>query len=77
MTRYIDWSDVAARHPSIGVDFDATQVNSTHIPYIETQVDGLLAPAFTVPFSNNNLTVKDLCIELTYIRMANLSADDS
>jgi len=35
-----------------------------------------MAPFFTVPFSSNNITAKDLAIDLTYIRVANLKLED-
>lgn len=76
MGRYIEWDDVAHRFGSVAADFDSTKINSFHIPYSENMVDALLAPKYTTPFSSNNLTVKDLCIELTYIRAGGLNIKD-
>ena len=77
MGRYIDWADVTHRYKSLGRDFDATKVNDQFIPYAEAYVDGKLGVAFTLPFSSNNLTVKDLCINLVYIKVGNLKTKDS
>lgn len=77
MGRYIDWKDVTDRYKAIGDDLDATKINSTFINYAETKVDGRLAAKFTTPFSNNNITVKDLCIDLVYIKAGNLSIEET
>lgn len=68
MGRYISWADVAGRYPELGANprKDATQVDSNFVMYAEAQIDGRLASGFTVPFSSNNLTAKDLAIDLTY-----------
>lgn len=77
MARYINWSDVSARYKNIGTDYDATQINSNYVPFVESQIEGMLSQKYTVPFSNNNFVVKDLCIELLYIKVANLNVKDS
>ena len=77
MGRYINWDDIVARYPSINAVGGAADVGSAWIGYVENQVDGLLSPEFSAPFSNNNITVKDLCIELTYIRVGNLKVEET
>jgi len=69
MPRYITFADVAARYPEIAKGKDATQVDGTYILYAEAEVDARLAPSFTVPFSSNNLTVKDLAIDITFLKI--------
>ena len=76
MSRYIDWKDVVDRYRTLS-DKDSTEVGSSFIPYAESEVDGRLAAKFTTPFSNNNLTVKDLCIDITFIKAGNLSVEET
>lgn len=69
MSRYINYDDVVGRYPK-GADVgSASHIESSHIRYAEAWVDGALASAFTAPFSDNNLTVKDLCIDHTYMNI--------
>ena len=76
MGRYIDWQDVVDRYRSVS-DRDATEIGSSFIPYAEAEVDGRLASKYTAPFSNNNMTVKDLCIDLVYIKVGNLNIEET
>ena len=77
MGRYIDWSDVTKRYRGIGKDLDSTEVGSAYIPYAEAEVDGRLASKYTVPFSNNNLTAKDLAIDIVYLKAGNLKVEET
>lgn len=72
MTKYIDWESVAQRYPGTTDVGGANEVGSAYLDYVEAQVEGLLAPAYTLPFSSNNLTVKDLCIDLAYIKIGTI-----
>ena len=76
MGLYINWDDIAARYPSIIRVGGAEDVSSAHIIYAENELNGRLAPKFTVPFSDNNLTAKDLSVEMTYLRIGNLNIDN-
>lgn len=69
MSRYIEYADVVGRYPKSTDVGSAAHIESTYIRYSESWVDGALAPKFTAPFSSNNLTVKDLCIDDTYRRI--------
>ena len=73
MGRYINWDDVTDRYSLLakGSYAGADEVDSAHITYAENELDALLASTFTVPFSSNNLTAKDLSIDLTYCRVGN------
>lgn len=75
MGRYCTVDEVRGRYSELDTmaKFDIT---SYHLPYAEMELDGYMAPYYTVPFSSNNLTAKDLAIDLTYIRIANLKAED-
>ncbi|MCK5609654.1 hypothetical protein KAR91_47715 [Candidatus Pacearchaeota archaeon] len=77
MSNYIKWDDIVIRYPSINNVGGASEVGSAWIGAIERQVEGLLAPQYTAPFSSNNETVKDLCIELAYIRIGNLKIEEA
>lgn len=77
MGRYIDWKDVTNRYRLVGKSLDATQVGSSFVPYAESEVDGRLAAKFTVPFSNNVTAVKDLCIDLVYVKAGNINVKES
>ena len=43
------------------------EVNSHYLAFASARLDSLLAPSFTVPFSANNLTARDLTIDLAYL----------
>jgi hypothetical protein len=75
MGRYCTVDDVRGRYSEIETasKFD---VISYHLQYAEMDLDGYLSPFFATPFSSNNLSAKDLAIDLTYIRVANLKTDE-
>lgn len=65
MGKYIEWDDAVSRYSIIGDKAGASSVGSNYIGYAEAEVEGKLAPGFSIPFSSNNITVKDLCIDTT------------
>lgn len=67
MGRYIKWDDVSGRYPEMA-KIDATDAASSHIPYAENEVDARLSGSYTVPFSSNNITAKDLAIDHVMMR---------
>ncbi len=69
MGRYINWDDLISRYPKLATKGGAGAVDSSFIQATEYQIDGMLTGIFTVPFSDNNVTIKDLCIELCNVRM--------
>lgn len=69
MGRYIDWSHVTGRYPTVANRADSTGTGSYFLEMAEYEVDGRLAPLYTVPFSPAPLVVKDLCIDLIYYKM--------
>ncbi len=71
MGRYCSVEDVRGRYSEL-VTMSKFDVVSYHLQYAEMELDGYMAPFYTVPFSSNNLTAKDLSIDLTYLRVANL-----
>lgn len=77
MGRYIDWSDCTDRYPEIETLAGAAELGETYISYAEAHTEGLLAPFFTTPFSDNNVTVRDLCIDCVFWRAGRLKLDDA
>lgn len=77
MGRYVDLNHILDRYPSMSRMGGSTEVGSAYIDYVERQVDGLLASHYTVPFSSNNVTVRDLCIDLVYAKAGNLKLDEA
>jgi len=39
------------------------------VPFAIAELHARLAPGFTVPFSDNNMTAKDLAIDLTFAKV--------
>lgn len=76
MGRYIDWADVVDRYPVLANVGDAVKMDSTHIVPAESEVDARLAPVFTTPFSNDNVTAQDLSIQLVYLRAGYLKDEN-
>ena len=77
MGRYCTSSDCIARYNRLSkIDSAQTEIDSHFISFAENELDGLLSPKFTVPFSSNNVTAKDLAIDLTYLRAGNLKFEE-
>lgn len=65
---YITQEELVGRYGEflkIGGDADVT---SHHIAGAERKLNSMLGTVFTVPFSSNNLTAKELTIQLTYVQ---------
>lgn len=77
MGRYIEWDDVIDRYPELNSLGGSDEISSAYIVYAEAFTDGMLTSHFTPPFSNNNMVVKDLCIDYTYWRAARFKLDDA
>lgn len=69
MGRYTTRDEVIARFPN-AEDMDTVSVESNFIAFAENEIDGLLGQYFTLPFSDNNITIKDLTIELCGLRLS-------
>lgn len=65
----IDWSDINRRYPETLKLADATTADSSWVPFAIAELHARLAPGFTVPFSTNNMTAKDLAIDLTFAKV--------
>ncbi len=77
MGRYIEWDDVIDRYPELNTLAGADEMSSAYIVYSEAFTDSMLANCYTVPFSNNNMTVRDLSIDCTYWRAARFKIEDA
>lgn len=72
----VNYDFLTGVYPSVGKsDYKAEEVNSFHTPLAQAQIEGLLSSEYTVPFSSNNLTAKDLIATLTYSRLAPMSEE--
>lgn len=69
MGRYIDWKDVADAYPDWAKQASANSVGNLWIPRAEDEVDGRLAPKYTVPFTPVPGIVRDLCIDMAYYKL--------
>lgn len=65
----INWNDVNIRYPETVKLADATQADSSWVPYAIRELEARLSTSYTVPFSINNMTAKDLAIDLTYAKV--------
>jgi hypothetical protein len=70
---YITYSELSVRYPLVdrwvGAG-DASTVNSHLIYYAQAEVDALLTPEFSTPFSSNvPAVVKDLTLEMCKVRI--------
>ena len=65
----INWKDVNDRYPETMKLADATQADSSWVPFAIAELHARLSPGFTVPFSDNNMTAKDLAIDLTFAKL--------
>lgn len=70
MGRYCNYQDVVNRfRKATDVNSYQTAIESNYILFAEAELDGRLGGYFTVPFSSNNVTAKDLSIDLSYAKI--------
>lgn len=67
--RYIVYQNLIDRYPKSAAVGSSAFVESNYIYYAEGWVDGALSPAYSTPFSNNNVTVKDLSLDYAWAKM--------
>ncbi len=66
---YIVYNDVFFRYPEIAEwSYTEAHVNSNLIYYAEIELNGKLGTHFSVPFSAAHPTIKDLSIDLAYVK---------
>ena len=61
---YATFSEFTARYAT---KLTEAEVTSHYLPFATGRLEGLLGAYFSVPFSSNNLTAKDLTIDLAYL----------
>lgn len=76
MGRYVNSSDLFTRYPELIRVNSTTAIESAYVLYAENELDGMMASHFTVPFSSNNITAKDLANDLTYLKANNFKSED-
>ena len=64
------------KYPVLNSAGGAVSVGSGYIHYVENRIDSLFAGFFTVPFSSNNQTVKDIACDLVYARASKMKVKD-
>lgn len=69
---YATFSDFNARYAT---RLGEAEVTSHYLPFASTRLNGLLGGAFTVPFSSNNQTARDLTIDLAYLMVLQRSKE--
>lgn len=75
MGRYINYNEVVDRYASVA-EFGTEEISSSYIAFAEYELDARLSKKFSVPFSSNNMTIKDLAIDMTYIRLSRLAGNN-
>jgi hypothetical protein len=66
---YITYSDVSLRYPIIKTWISESPILANDIiTYAEHELNSRLSTHYSVPFSAAHPTVKDLCIDLSYLR---------
>ena len=73
--RYITWDDVVNRYQLFGTIAGAVKAASHYLRYVEGELDSRLGVAYSVPFSNNNITIRDLAVDMVYLRSIRFKTD--
>lgn len=66
--RYITWDDVVHRFVGFADVVGAVFAASHYLSYAEGYVDSRLGVKYPIPFSSNNVTIRDLTIDVVYLR---------
>lgn len=69
MGRYVTWNDVTARYPSLATKAAASEADSAWVVPAEYELDARLGSHYTVPFSSNNYTARDLSMDIVWLRI--------
>lgn len=75
--RYITWDDVVMRYRDFSTLGGAVKAASHYISMAEARIDALLASHYTTPFSRNNMVIRDLTIDMTFLLAARLKSEES
>ena len=72
----ISWKNVNQVYPETVKRADATNADSSWVHYAVVELEGRLGQWFTVPFSSNNETAKDIAIDLAFARAYRFSQSE-
>jgi len=70
MGDYADWDDVAARYPKVSTKVDAIEMQDSYIAGAEGIMNAYLAKQFTTPITGEPPLLEDICVDLTYCKIA-------
>ena len=70
---YATYTDFNARYAT---GISEAQINSHYLPFAAARLESLLGQGFTTPFSSNNLTARDLTLDLAYLMVLRRSKDN-
>lgn len=70
MGRYCSYAEIQARFRQVSQVYSSNGlVDSQYIYHAENELDSRLGKFFTVPFSSDNMTAKDLAIDMSYAKV--------
>jgi phage gp36-like protein len=70
MGNYANWDDVTARYPKAATKVDADEMQESYIAGAEAIMNGYLAKQFTTPVTGEPPLLEDICVDLTYCKIA-------
>ena len=70
MGNYANWDDVTARYPKVETKVDAEEMQDSYIAGVEGIMDSFLAKQFTTPVTGEPPLLEDICVDLTYCKIA-------
>lgn len=77
MGKYVNYDDIVNRYRKASSFIGgADEMDDAYIQYAEAYIEGELTGYFAIPFSDNNLTAKDLCIDATFAKALRFKDDD-
>lgn len=66
---YCTWEQLLAKYPQVATKSGSDPIVTAYLRQCESEINGALAPYFTVPFSPVPPSISDLCVDLIYIKM--------
>jgi len=70
MGNYANWDDVTARYPKVATKVDAEEMQDSYISGAEGIMNAYLAKQFTTPVTGEPPLLEDICVDLTYCKIA-------
>lgn len=66
MAAFLEWTDCTARYPELDKLSTTPSNQATLIAQAEAYLHGQLAGTFTTPFSSNNMTARELAVDVLF-----------